>query len=110
MFDNADETDEIAAGGFTSEPARSIDVPRIQEAFLSLECKFHSDNDLSGKGIQSLVIGQVLSAAVEEDYLNGSEKKYGKDGFMYYLYDLHDFASGDQGERKVASLNILRKA
>jgi hypothetical protein len=29
---------------------------------------------------------------------------------MYYLYDLKDFASGDQGERKIASLNILRKA
>ena len=88
----------------------AYNVPRIQEAFLSLECKFHSDNDLSGKGISSLIVGKVLSAAIEPDYLNGSEKKYGKDGFMYYLYDLKDFASGDQGERKIASLNILRKA
>jgi hypothetical protein len=78
---------------------------------LSLECQFKTGMDLSGKGIQSLVIGQVLSAAVEADYLNGSAKKYGEDGFMYYLTELQDFfASGDQGERKVASLNILRKA
>jgi flavin reductase (DIM6/NTAB) family NADH-FMN oxidoreductase RutF len=110
VFNNADDTDEIAVGGFTPEPASCIAVPRIQEAFLSLECVLKTDLDLSRQGIQSLVIGQVLSAAVENDYLNGSEKKYGQDGFMYYLYDLKDFASGDQGERKVASLNILRKA
>ena len=109
IVNNAEDTDEIAAGGFTAEPAKCINVPRIQEAFLSLECEFHSANDLSGQGIWSLIIGKVLSAAVDSDYING-DKKYGQDGFMYYLYDLQDFASGDQGERKVASLNILRKA
>jgi len=106
---NTEETDEIAAGGFTAEPASCIRAPRIQEAFMSLECAFHSESDLSGRGITALIIGRVLSAAVDEDYLNGA-RKYGQDGFMYYLYDLQDFASGDQGERKVASLNILRKA
>ena len=60
--------------------------------------------------LQVLADGQVLLAAIEEDYLNGSEKKYGQDSFMYYGYELHNFTSGDQGERKVASLNILRKA
>ena len=110
IINNSDDTDEIAAGGFTAEQARCISVPRIQEAFLSIECTFHSNIDLSGKGITSLIIGKVLSAAIDDDYLNGSEKKYGKDGFMYYLYELQDFSSGDQGERKVASLNILRKA
>jgi len=110
IINNLDDTDEIAAGGFTAEQARCISVPRIQEAFLSLECTFHSNTDLSGKGITSLIIGKVLSAAIDADYVNGTEKKYGKDGFMYYLYDLQDFTSGDQGERKVASLNILRKA
>jgi flavin reductase (DIM6/NTAB) family NADH-FMN oxidoreductase RutF len=110
VTNNSDDTDEIAAGGFTPEKACSIRVPRIQEAFLSLECKYHSSMDLSGKGISSLIIGNVVSAAMHSDYINGTEKKYGQDGFMYYLYDLHDFASGDQGERKVASLNILRKA
>ena len=110
IINNSDDTDEIAAGGFTAEQARCISVPRIQEAFLSIECTFYSNIDLSGKGITSLIIGKVLSAAIDDDYLNGSEKKYGKDGFMYYLYDLQDFTFGDQGERKVASLNILRKA
>ncbi len=110
ITNNSDDTDEIAAGGFTAEPSRCISAPRIGEAFLSLECAFHSNIDLSGQGITSLIIGKVLSAAIDDDYINGSAKKYGKDGFMYYLYDLQDFTSGDQGERKVASLNILRKA
>jgi flavin reductase (DIM6/NTAB) family NADH-FMN oxidoreductase RutF len=110
VWNNDYEIDEIAIGGFTSEPASRIAVPRIREAFLSLECHLKTDIDLSQKGIQSLIIGQVLLAAIENDYLNESEKKYGQDGFMFYGYDLQDFASGDQGERKVASLNILRKA
>ena len=36
----------------------------------------------------SLIIGKVELAAVEESHINGSENKYGNDGFMYYLYDL----------------------
>jgi len=110
VFNNSEDTDEIAVGGFTAEPASCIHAPRIREAFLSLECTLHSHTDLSGKGISSLIIGKVQLAAIDQDYLNGSEKKYGPDGFMYYLYDLYNFASSDQGERKVASLNILRKA
>lgn len=110
VWNNDDETDEIAAGGFTPEPARSIAVPRIQEAFLSLECHLITDIDLSKKGVQSLVIGRVLAAAMENEYLNGSEKKYGSDGFMFYGNELFDFASGNQGERKVASLRVARKA
>jgi flavin reductase (DIM6/NTAB) family NADH-FMN oxidoreductase RutF len=110
VFDNAEETDEIAAGGFTAELSRLIKPPRIKEAFMSLECAYHSHTDLSGKGISSLVVGRVLSAAVEEDYINGADKKYGPEGFMYYLYALNDFATGDNGKRKVASLRVLRDA
>jgi hypothetical protein len=85
-------------------------VPRLREAFLSLECVFDSQRDLSGQGISALVIGKVVWAAMEADYMNGSEKKYGPDGFMYYLYELADFATSDQGVRKVATLNVGRKA
>jgi flavin reductase (DIM6/NTAB) family NADH-FMN oxidoreductase RutF len=110
VFNNAEDTDEIAVGGFTSEPGHWINVPRIREAFLSLECIFDSQKDLSGKGISALVIGKVVWAAIEDDYVNGSEKKYGPDGFMYYLTELEDFATNDKGVRKVASLKVIRKA
>jgi flavin reductase (DIM6/NTAB) family NADH-FMN oxidoreductase RutF len=110
VFNNAEDTDEIAIGGFTSEPGHCINVPRIREAFLSLECILDTQIDLSRKGISALVIGKVVWAAIEDDYVNGSEKKYGPDGFMYYLYELEDFATSDQGARKVASLQVIRKA
>jgi flavin reductase (DIM6/NTAB) family NADH-FMN oxidoreductase RutF len=110
VFNNAEGTDEIAIGGFTSEPGHCINVPRIREAFLSLECIFDSQIDLSRKGISALVIGKVVWAAIEDDYVNGSEKKYGPDGFMYYLTELEDFAANDKGVRKVASLKVIRTA
>ena len=110
VFNNAEDTDEIAVGGFSSQPGHRINVPRIREAFLCLECIFDSQIDLSRKGISALVIGKVVWAAIEDNYVNGSEKKYGPDGFMYYLNELEDYAVNDKGVRKVASLNILRKA
>ncbi len=110
VFHNEADTDEIAVGGFTAEAGRCIKAPRIQEAFLSLECVFESQRDLSGKGLSALIIGQVVWAAMAEDYVNGADKKYGSDGFMYYLYDLADFATGDKGTRKVATLTVARNA
>lgn len=110
IFHNEEDTDEIAAGGFTTEPGHSIQVPRIAEAFLSLECVYDSQLDLSRRGISALIIGRVIWAAMEEDYISGSDKKYGPDGFMYYLYELENFALNDNGVRKVASLKVMRKA
>jgi flavin reductase (DIM6/NTAB) family NADH-FMN oxidoreductase RutF len=109
IFNNAEDVDEIDVGGFTSEPAHLIKVPRIQEAFLSLECSFESGIDLSGKGISSLLIGKVILGAIDENFINGSANKYGPDGFMFYLNELYNFSSGNQGERKVASLRVMRK-
>jgi flavin reductase (DIM6/NTAB) family NADH-FMN oxidoreductase RutF len=109
VFNNAEDIDEIEIGGFTAEPASLIRVPRIKEAFLTLECSFESETDLSKKGISSLLIGKVLLAAIDENFINGSRNKYGPNGFMFYLNELFDFSSGNQGERKVASLSVMRK-
>lgn len=109
VFNNAEDADEIAVGGFTAEPGQSIQVPRIREAFLSLECKYESQMDLSGKGISALVVGRVIWAAMEEAYINGSGNKYGRDGFMYYLYELENFPESDQGMRKIAALDVIGK-
>jgi flavin reductase (DIM6/NTAB) family NADH-FMN oxidoreductase RutF len=110
VFHNEEDTDEIAVGGFTAEPGQRISVPRIREAFLALECVYESQLDLSGKGLSALMIGKVVWAAMEDDYVNGSAKKYGPDGFMYYLTELEDFATGDKSTRKVGSLNVIRQA
>ena len=109
VFVGASLTSAPNPTSFAAEPACRITIPRIQEAFLSLECTLESETDLSKCGISSLAIGRVVCAAIDEDYINGSEKKYGPKGFMYYLNALQDFASGNQGERKVASLQEMRK-
>jgi flavin reductase (DIM6/NTAB) family NADH-FMN oxidoreductase RutF len=49
IIKNKYEADEFEVGGFTQEPASQIAVPRIKEAFMSLECCLNSVNDLSGQ-------------------------------------------------------------
>lgn len=109
VFDNTYDDDEISVGGFTPEPSKNIKTPRIKEAFLSLECTFESETDLSQKGISTIIIGKVSLASIEEKYINGDEQKYGKNGFMFYLNNLKNFEVGNDGEREVACLSILQK-
>ncbi len=110
VFHNEEDTDEIAAGGFTAEPGHCIQVPRIKEAFLSLECVFQSQHEPSGKGTFALMIGRVVHAAMEESHVNGSDMKYGPDGFMVYLSEMEAFPGNEKATRKVASLNVIRRA
>ena len=63
-----DDTDELAAAALTAEASAEILTPRIKEAFLSFECKLESITDLSGKGMNTLVIGRVVNAGVDENY------------------------------------------
>jgi len=65
---NDNEVDEIEAAGLTVENAIEVSVPRIKEAFLTFECKLESTNDLSGKGITTMIIGRVMNAAVDENH------------------------------------------
>jgi hypothetical protein len=46
---------------------------------------------------------------VEDEHLNVFEEKYDPDGFMDYGFALMVFTSGDEGERKIASLNFRMK-
>jgi flavin reductase (DIM6/NTAB) family NADH-FMN oxidoreductase RutF len=61
-------------------------LPRIAEAFLSLECTFEKELDLSGSGKAALLIGHVNHIAVQEEYALGIHKKYENDGFMHFIY------------------------
>lgn len=104
---NEDETDEFAAGGFTLEAAVTVKVPRIKEAFLCFECTLKSTEDLSGKGITSLVIGRVNHAAVEENNHN-IDKVCGADGFMFDVHSPKNPLTGEGKTTALAALNPLR--
>lgn len=63
-----DDTDELETAGLTAETSKKITTPRIKEAFLSFECKLESVADLSGKGMNALIIGRVVNAGVDENH------------------------------------------
>lgn len=81
--ENGDDTDEIAAGGFTAEPCKTIRGFRIQESILSFECKLASTMDITGTG-RFLFVGQVEFAVVDEN-CHRLEHICGADGFMYNI-------------------------
>lgn len=107
ISENSDDTDELAAGGFTAEPSKTIKAPRIKEAFLSLECTLHSVNDLSGKGRTALVIGQVNHAAAGEGFHN-IDKICSENGFMFNIHSPKDPITGEGQTTAVAILNQIR--
>ena len=65
-----EDIDEPEAAGLTHEACTKICTPRIKEVFLSFECKLTSVIDLSGKGMNALIIGRVLNAAMDENHHN----------------------------------------
>ena len=103
---NGNECDEFEEGHFTPEPARIVRVPRVKESFMTLECQLACNVDLSRKGLNSMIIGRVLHAAVEEDYIAGVDKRYGPQGFLFNIHEPADFATGQLEDTHLASLEI----
>lgn len=106
IHQNQMETDEFAAGGFTLAPAKTIHAPVIEEAFLNLECTLKEIQDLSGAGITAMVIGQVQHISVEQDYAQGYQKRYGKDGYMLLIPAPQDLVTGKPAQSAIATVNI----
>jgi flavin reductase (DIM6/NTAB) family NADH-FMN oxidoreductase RutF len=105
---NADDCDELEAAGLTAETSTVVKSPRVKEAFLSFECKLHSDTDLSGKGISSMIVGQVVNAAIEGEHDNAAGL-CGEKGFMYYVHAPKNPVTGDGEENgTIAVLTPVR--
>ncbi|MFF3504535.1 flavin reductase family protein [Streptomyces sp. NPDC003247] len=58
------ETDEFDAVGIEREPSVRVGPPRVAASPVALECRLHST---LGIGNSTLVLGQVVHAAVDED-------------------------------------------
>ncbi len=100
------EADEFKTGCFTLEKAKTINAPVIKEAFMNIECKLKEINDLSGAGITAMVTGEVQHISVDEEYAQGYDKRYGKDGFMMLVPAPQDLVTGEPGKSAVATVNI----
>ena len=105
---NGWETDEFAAGHFTLSHAKTVHAPVMEEAFLHIECTLKEAQDVSGAGIAAMVIGQAEHISVREDYAQGYEKRYGKDGFMLLVPVPQNLVTGEPGQSAIASVTIER--
>lgn len=105
---NEAATDEMEAGGFTSEPAMTIACPRMREAFLCMECRLERIVDLSEDGQVPLIIGRVTQIAMQEAYAGGIDGKYGENGFMFNIHAPKNLVTGEGKASAVAALQIFR--
>ena len=105
---NQEDLDEIQAGGFTLEPAATMDVPCIRESFLQLECTLEEAKDLSGAGITAMVTGRVQQVRVEEAYARELDRRYGPAGFMLLASAPQNLQTGQASPSRILTLNIAR--
>lgn len=106
---NDDDTDEIAAGGFTAEPSSVIGAPRIAEAFLTMECTLESHTDLSGAGVNSMIVGRVRHVRVDSNH--GSIANIcSPNAFAFNVHSPKDALTGAGETSAVAALTFLREA
>ena len=105
---NDDETDEFEAGGLHKEQAITVACPRMQEAFLSLECRFEREIDLSGSGRASLIIGKVNHIALEKGYSKGIDGKYEDSGLMLNIHAPKNLITGEGKPSAVAVCKVVR--
>lgn len=62
--------------------------------------------DLGSAGITSKIIGQVQYISVEEEYAQGYEKQYRKDGFMMLIPAPQNLKTGEPNESAIATINV----
>lgn len=105
---NQEDLDEIQAGGFTLEPAATLDVPCIRESFLQLECTLEEAKDLSGAGITAMVTGRVRQVRMEEAYAKELDRRYGPAGFMLLASAPQNLQTGQASPSRILTLNIAR--
>lgn len=108
ILNNQEDLDEIQAGGFTLEPAATMDVPCIRESFLQLECTLEEAKDLSGAGITAMVTGRVRQVRVEEAYAKELDRRYGPAGFMLLASAPQNLQTGQASPSRILTLNIAR--
>lgn len=105
---NQEDLDEIQAGGFTLEPAATMDAPCIRESFLQLECTLEEAKDLSGAGITAMVTGRVQQVRLEEAYARELDRRYGPAGFMLLASAPQNLQTGQASPSRILTLNVAR--
>ena len=64
----------------STQPARVVDGVLVGECYLYLECTLHSV--LDGFGANSLIVGEVVAASADEDYVRMDDRDVGEQLFQ----------------------------
>lgn len=81
------EADEITTSGLTVEFATTVNAPRIKECFLSLECRYLWEREITEGSSHVLMCFEVSNICMDEAHLDESvQGRYGASG---YLYNVH---------------------
>lgn len=105
ITENAPDVDELAVAGLHAEKAAKVAAPRIAEAFLTLECALESLGPCESES-SLMAMGRVLHAAAAEGYMNGIDKRYGPEGFVFNIHAPRDAETGDRAPYGYGTLRV----
>lgn len=103
---NNEVADEFAIGGFTADAAVTVKPPRIKEAFMTYECTLHSHSDLSGIGMNAMIIGKVEHIVMDEGFT--IDNICSDKGFMYNVHCPKNPSTGEGDQSAIAILNVRK--
>lgn len=96
------EIDEITENGFTVEKSVAINVPRIRECFLNLECTLEWIKPLYEGSRYCIVCGRIVHIAMDEEYFDENKKgRYGESGFVINIHSPKNPLTGESVEDKL---------
>ena len=87
-----DEVDEITASGLTPEPSSAVSAPRVRECYAHYECVLDWLRPVETQSpVNTLVMGSVVHAAVDEDYLLPDVKaSFAKRAIPYHFSEFYN--------------------
>ena len=93
---NGHETDELAASGLTAVQSKIIKTPAIAESTVSLECSLKWDKSLVDDSRWSLLCGEIVQIAIDDDVMSVEpEKRIAAMNLMYNIRGTVNPLSGD---------------
>ena len=107
IANNGYDDDEITKSGLTSEKAKTVNAPRINECFLNIECELLWEKE-HYKGSENVVIAlKAKNILMDSDFYDENKKgRYGKTG---YIYNIHSPRNPETGEKFETCFGALEK-
>ena len=110
IANNGFEDDEITMSGLTVEPSTLINAPRIKECFLSLECRYAWEREITEGSPHVVMCLEIINICIEKPRLDEIEQgRYGESGYLYNIhYPVNPEAFDGKAHDYLAVLHKLR--